>query len=120
MHYVLDEWLETQVTPRLSGNCAFAQFTDDAVMVFDNIVDTQRALAVLGKRLAVLGLTLHPDKSRLVDLRPGRVESARHRNTGGTAFDFLGLTHVQPMSGARVPARQTHGSADYGQRPVCS
>jgi RNA-directed DNA polymerase len=111
---VLDEWLETQVTPRLSGNCAFAQFTDDAVMVFDNIADAQRALAVLGKRLAVLGLTLHPDKSRLVDLRPGRVEGARHRNTGGTAFDFdfLGLTHVRGAG----PGKADHGSADYGQR----
>jgi hypothetical protein len=37
---------------------------------FDNIVDAQRGLVVLGKRLARFGLTLHPDKTRLVDFRP--------------------------------------------------
>jgi len=94
LHYVLDEWFETQVRPRLSGNCTLVRFADDAVMAFDNIVDAQRVLAVLGKRLARFGLVLHPDKTRLVDFRPRRAEGARHPDTGGTSFDFLGLTHV--------------------------
>lgn len=42
----------------------------------------------------VFGLTLHPDKTRLVDFRPRRTESTRHPETDGTKFDFLGLTHV--------------------------
>ena len=94
LHYVLDEWFETQVRPRLAGNCTLVRFADDAVMAFDNIVDAQRVLAVLGKRLERFGLTLHPDKTRLVDFRPERAEGARHPETGGTSFDFLGLTHV--------------------------
>src|SRR5262249_4796805 len=94
LHYVLDEWFETQVKPRLAGNCTLVRFADDAVMAFDNIVDAQRVLAVLGKRLARFGLKLHPDQSRLADFRPGRAEGARHPDTGGTSFDFLGLTHV--------------------------
>ncbi|MER8440437.1 hypothetical protein NKH36_32800 [Mesorhizobium sp. M1312] len=36
-------------------------------MAFDSIVDAQRVLAVLDKRLGRFGLTLHPDKTRLVD-----------------------------------------------------
>jgi hypothetical protein len=63
-------------------------------MAFDNIVDAQRVLAVLGKRLERFGLTPHPDKTRLVDFRPERTEGARHPDTGGTTFDFLGFTHV--------------------------
>jgi RNA-directed DNA polymerase len=39
-------------------------------------------------------LTLHPDKTRLVDFRPQMTEGARHPETDGTNFDFLGLTHV--------------------------
>ena len=39
------------------------------VMAFENIVDAKRVLSVLGKRLARYGLTLHPDKTRLVDFR---------------------------------------------------
>jgi len=94
LHHVLDEWFETEVRPRLNGACTLVRFAYDAVMAFDNIVDAQRVLGVLGKRLARYGLTLHPDKRRLVDFRPQRTESTRHPATDGTTFDFLGLTHV--------------------------
>ena len=94
LHHVLDEWFETEVRPRLRGNCTLARYADDAIMAFDNIVDAKRVLAVLGKRLGRFGLTLHPDKTRLVDFRPRRTESIRHPDTDGTNFDFLGLTHV--------------------------
>jgi RNA-directed DNA polymerase len=94
LHHVLDVWFETEVRPRLRGHCTLARYADDAVMAFDNIVDAKRVLAVLGKRLGRFGLTLHPDKTRLVDFRPRRTESTRHPETDGTNFDFLGLTHV--------------------------
>ena len=94
LHYVLDEWFETEVRSRLKGDCTLVRFADDAVMAFDNIVDAQRVLAVLGKRLARFGLTLHPDKTRIVDFRPPGGDGARHPATDGTSFDFLGLTHV--------------------------
>ena len=94
LHHVLDEWFETEVRPRLHGDCTLARYADDAVMAFDNIVDAKRVLAVLGKRLGRFGLTLHPAKTRLVDFRPRRTESTRHPETDGTNFDFLGLTHV--------------------------
>jgi RNA-directed DNA polymerase len=91
---MLDEWFENEVRPRLRGDCTLVRFADDAVMAFDNIVDAQRVLAVLGKRLARFGLTLHPDKTRIVDFRPQGRDGARHPATDGTTFDFLGLTHV--------------------------
>ncbi len=94
LHYVLDEWFETVVKPRLGGESLLVRFADDAIMAFDNLVDAQRVLAALGKRLARFGLTLHPDKTRLVDFRPHMTESARHPETDGTNFDFLGFTHV--------------------------
>jgi hypothetical protein len=94
LHHVLDEWFENEVRPRLRGDCTLVRFADDAVMAFDNIVDAQRVLAVLGKRLARFGLTLHPDKTRIVDFRPLGKDDARHPATDGTTFDFLGLTHV--------------------------
>jgi RNA-directed DNA polymerase len=94
LHHVLDEWFETVVKPRLRGECVLVRYADDALMAFDNIVDAERVLSVLGKRLARYGLTLHPDKTRLVDFRPKRLQGVRHPRTDGTAFDFLGLTHV--------------------------
>jgi group II intron reverse transcriptase/maturase len=94
LHHVLDEWFEHEVRLRLKGECTLVRFADDAVMAFDNIADAQRVLAVLGKRLARFGLTLHPDKTHIVDFRPQRKEGMRHPATDGTSFDFLGLTHV--------------------------
>lgn len=113
LHHVLDVWFETEVRPRLRGHCTLARYADDAVMAFDNIVDAKRVLAVLGKRLGRFGLTLHPDKTRLVDFRPRRTESTRHPETDGTNFDFLGLTHVWGRQ------RKRHGDANHGQRPLC-
>jgi len=106
LHYVLDEWFETVVKPRLGGESLLVRFADDAIMAFDNLVDAQRVLAALGKRLARFGLTLHPDKTRLVDFRPHMTESARHPETDGTNFDFLGFTHVW---GGRGTARAWSG-----------
>jgi RNA-directed DNA polymerase len=94
LHHVLDEWFANEVRPRLRGDCTLVRFADDAVMACDNIVDAQRVLAVLGKRLDRFGLTLHPDKTRIVDFRPLGKDAARHPTTDGTTFDFLGLTHV--------------------------
>ena len=94
LHHVLDEWFETQVRSRLAGNCTLVRFADDAVMAFDNIVDAQRVLAVLGKRLERFGLTLHPDKTRLVDFRSNRPDATSHPGTDGASFTFLGFCHV--------------------------
>ncbi len=43
LHYVLDEWFETEVRPRLKGESTLARFADDAIMAFDNIVDAKRS-----------------------------------------------------------------------------
>ena len=94
LHHVLDQWFEQDVRPRLKGNSIFVRYADDSVMAFEMLEDARRVLAVLGKRLARYGLTLHPDKTRLVDFRFHRPEGTRHPDTGGTTFNFLGFTHV--------------------------
>ena len=63
-------------------------------MAFDNVVDAKRVLAVLDKRFERYGLTLHTDKTRLIDFRPQKTEGMWHPETAGTMFDFLGFTHV--------------------------
>jgi group II intron reverse transcriptase/maturase len=94
LHYVLDEWFETEVRPRLKGRCTLVRYADDLVMAFEDFLSAKRVLAVLGKRLARYGLTLHPDKTRFIDFRFKRPNGMRHPATGGTTFDFLGFTHV--------------------------
>jgi len=81
LHHVLDEWFETEVKPRLRGECALVRFADDALMAFANIVDAKRVLLVLGKRLARYGLTLIPIRraSSTSAQRGYRVRAIRRR-----------------------------------------
>lgn len=94
LHYVLDEWYEREVVPRMKGKCSLVRYADDLVMVFEDFLDCRRVLEVLGKRLAKYGLTLHPEKTRMVDFRFKRPGGERHPATQATTFDFLGFTHV--------------------------
>jgi group II intron reverse transcriptase/maturase len=94
LHYVLDEWFETAVRPRLKGGCMLIRYADDFVMAFDDYVDARRVFAVLGKRFGRYGLQLHPDKTRFVDFRFRRPGGANHPTTDGATFDYLGFTHI--------------------------
>src|ERR1700722_9146940 len=67
LHEVLDEWFMRQVAPRLVGRAHLIRYADDAVIIFDQERDARRVLDVLTKRLAKYNLTLHPEKTRLVD-----------------------------------------------------
>jgi RNA-directed DNA polymerase len=94
LHYVLDEWFEREVVPRMRGKCSLVRYADDLVMVFEDFEDCRRVFNVLGKRLAKYGLTLHPEKTGLVDFRFKRPGGQKHPATRATSFDFLGFTHV--------------------------
>jgi group II intron reverse transcriptase/maturase len=90
LHEVLDRWFEADVKPRLRGRAFNIRFADDAVLCFANEADARRVLAVLPKRFAKFGLTLHPTKTRLVRFtRPSR----RLVSPQPATFDFLGFTH---------------------------
>jgi len=91
LHEVLDEWFEHTVKPRLKGRAHLIRYADDAVLVFELQDDARRVLEVLPKRFGKYGLTLHPEKTRLVRFQcPGRDTSREDRP--GT-FAFLGFTH---------------------------
>jgi group II intron reverse transcriptase/maturase len=102
LHEVLDEWFARQVAPRLVGRAVLVRYADDVVIIFEREQDARRVVDVLPKRLAKYGLTLHPEKTRLVDFRrPDRRASASSdgdaRSRTGT-FDLLGFTHYWAKS----------------------
>ena len=88
LHHVLDTWYEREVRPRLKGRSELVRYADDLVICFENQDDARRVFDVLPKRMAKYGLKLHPEKTRLVDLRPPNGGNG----TGGGTFDFLGFT----------------------------
>jgi group II intron reverse transcriptase/maturase len=113
LHYVLDEWFEQEVKPRLRGQAFLIRYADDFVIGFAREEDARRVLEVLPKRFAKYGLSLHPDKTRLVPfVRPDRRSDSATRETRPGTFDLLGFTHYWGRSrrGAWVVQRQTASS----------
>jgi RNA-directed DNA polymerase len=101
LHEVLDTWFEAVVKPRLQGEAFLIRYADDFVLVFQRESDARRVLEVLPKRFGKYGLSLHPDKTRLVRFeQPGRKpEPGRTRpHEEPKSFDFLGFTHFWERS----------------------
>lgn len=113
LHEVLDEWFERIVKPRLSGRALLLRYADDFVVLFSRLDDARRVLDVLPKRFGKYGLTLHPDKTRLVPFR----RPALQPRSGGSkvpkpgTFDLLGFTHCW--------ARSRQGNWVVRQRTAC-
>jgi group II intron reverse transcriptase/maturase len=94
LHYVLDQWFERDVKPRLRGESHIIRYADDFICAFEWEEDARRFQDVLPKRLARFSLELAEDKTKL--LRFGRFaarESARRGEGAPGTFDFLGFTH---------------------------
>lgn len=112
LHEVLDTWWVRDVLPRLKGRAYLVRYADDFVIVFSDRSDARRVQDVLPRRFAKYGLTLHPDKTRLVYFRkPPRDDGPDRRGgrPGPGSFDFLGFTHYWGKSrkGRRIPKRKT-------------
>ena len=78
--------LDTELSGRKVGE--LVRYADDGVVLCRSAAQAEHALAVLGEILASLGLRLHPEKTKVVDLREGR-----------EGLDFLGCHFRARMSG---------------------
>lgn len=90
LHYVLDEWFEREVKPRMRGEADLVRYADDFVMTFESQEDAERVMDVLRKRMGRYGLTLHPEKTRLLPFR--RPPMKQKGGKGPATFDLLGFT----------------------------
>jgi RNA-directed DNA polymerase len=78
--------LDAELAARGVGE--LVRYADDGVVLCRTARQAQMALAAVGEILTGLGLRLHPDKTRIVDLREGR-----------EGLDFLGCHFRARMSG---------------------
>jgi RNA-directed DNA polymerase len=78
--------LDTELTRRNVGE--LVRYADDGVVLCRSAAQAEHALVAIGEILASLGLRLHPDKTKVVDLREGR-----------EGLDFLGCHFRARMSG---------------------
>ena len=82
------------------------------VLVFSDERDAQRVMKALPKRFGRYGLTVHPQKTRVVCFRPPVQGSSERRKPRRGTFNFLGFTHYWGRSrkGRWVVQRKTEGS----------
>ena len=115
LHYVLDDWWFKMVQPRLKGRAFLIRYADDFVIGFECEADAKRVREVLPKRFGKYGLSIHPDKTRLVPFCRPQVRGGwggPGAKEGPGTFDFLGFTHYWGKSrqGNAVIKRQTAAS----------
>jgi group II intron reverse transcriptase/maturase len=94
LHYILDEWFEEVVKPRMKGKAHEIRFADDAILCFEHKEDAEKVKEVLAKRFSRFGLTLHPEKTRLVEFGRYAAGNAKKQGMKPQTFDFLGFTHM--------------------------
>jgi hypothetical protein len=90
----------------MKGKSFMVRFADDAVLGFETKADAERVMAVLPKRFAKYGLTVHPEKTKLLDMRkPGKDHEPQ-------SFTFLGFCHYwgKSRNGYWVVKRKTDKS----------
>ncbi len=96
LHYALDEWFEKDVRPRLKGEAFLIRYADDFVIGVAREDDARRIMEVLPKRMSKYGLTVHPEKTRLIRFQPPVTvgfEAKGAETSAPQTFDFLGFTH---------------------------
>jgi len=99
LHEALDRWFAAVVRPRLEGDAFLVRYADDVIIVFASERDAHRVMDVLPKRFARYGLTLHPQKTRLVQFRRPQRGAELPRQVGSPEnFDLLGFTHYWARS----------------------
>lgn len=91
MHYALDQWLHETVRPLLKGEIFLLRYADDFIIGFEDEEDALKVSRTLPKRMGKFGLTIHPEKSRLIQFTPAG-------KTKPPTFDFLGFTHYWAKS----------------------
>jgi RNA-directed DNA polymerase len=94
LHYVYDLWVQQWRTRHATGDMIVVRYADDTIVGFQHQGDARRFLNDLKERLAQFALSLHPEKTRLIEFGKFAAERRRRRGEGKPEmFDFLGFTH---------------------------
>src|SRR5678815_129832 len=95
LHYVFDLWVQQWRHRHARGNMIAVRYADDSVVGCEHLADAEACLAAWQTRMERFGLSVHAQKTRLIEF--GR-HAARRRATRGLGkpetFNFLGFTHI--------------------------
>jgi RNA-directed DNA polymerase len=95
LHYVLDLWAQQWRQRHATGDMIIVRYADDCVLGFEHEAEARRFLEDMRTRLAEFSLSLHPDKTKLIEFgRHAAVNRARRRLKKPETFTFLGFTLI--------------------------
>src|SRR3989454_5341190 len=95
LHYALDLWAERWRRHEATGDMIIVRYADDFIVGFEREGDARRFLDAMRERLREFSLSLHPDKTRLIEF--GRYAAANRERRGlgkPETFNFLGFTFI--------------------------
>jgi RNA-directed DNA polymerase len=110
LHYVFDLWAERWRRREATGDMIIVRYADDLVVGFEHDSDARRFWDDMRERLQEFALTLHPEKTRLLEFGRHAVADRKRRGLSKPeTFDFLGFTFISGKSrrGAFLVHRKT-------------
>ena len=92
LHYSFDLWAERWRRREATGDMIIVRYADDIVVGFEPDDDARRFWAAMRERLQEFSLSLHPDKTRLIEFGRHAAANRERRGLGKPeTFDFLGF-----------------------------
>jgi group II intron reverse transcriptase/maturase len=95
LHYALDLWAERWRRHEATGDMIIVRYADDFIVGFEHEEDARRFLDAMRERLREFSLSLHPDKTRLIEFGRHAAANRERRGLGKPeTFTFLGFTFI--------------------------
>lgn len=110
LHYVLDLWVERWRRREAAGDVVIVRYADDVIIGFEHEDDARRFLEAMRVRFEEFELSLHPDKTRLIEFGRRAAVDRKRRGLGKPdSFAFLGFTFIcgKSRSGQFLIQRKT-------------
>ena len=112
LHYGLDLWVDRYRRREATGDMIIVRYADDFIVGFQHETDARRFLDAMRSRLEGFALTLHPEKTRLIEFGRYAAQNRKRRGLGKPeTFNFLGFTFICGKSrrGGFLIKRRTRG-----------
>jgi len=95
LHYSFDLWAERWRRREATGDMIFVRYADDIVVGFEHETDARRFWDAVRVRLQEFSLSLHPEKTRLIEFGRQAANKRKQRGLGKPeTFNFLGMTFI--------------------------
>jgi group II intron reverse transcriptase/maturase len=95
LHYALDLWAVRWRRREATGDMVIVRYADDFIVGFQHEIDARRFLDEMRERLRKFALSLHPEKTRIIEFGRFAAERRKRRGLGKPeTFDFLGFTFI--------------------------